>query len=146
MLKLNSRIMFEAMVREALKGNDEDKANEVRTKIIKVLASDDMIHVGYTKEWLNQEIYEASIKNDEDNTTIMRLLSDAIKNSDLSLTYKYVLYTDSSNTDEYVEGDNYNDLYLQGDTIYDFLNMYCDMLEKYSNTYNEGLEELGLDK
>lgn len=146
MLKLNSRTTFEAIVQEALNGKDEDKANEVRTKIIKALASDNMIYMVYTREWLRGEIDQTGVTDVLEISKNMEILSNEIKNSDLSLTYKYILYTDSSNTDEYVEGDDYNDLYLQGDAIYDFLNMYCNLLEKYNNTYNEGLEELGLDK
>ena len=146
MLKLNSRATFEAIVMEALNGDDKDKANDVRTRIIKALASDDMIYVVYTKDWLRGEIDHADHEYDGEYNVTMRLLSEAIKNSDLTLTYKYVLYSDSSDTEDYVEADTYNDLYLQGDVIYDFLGMYCNLLEKYNSTFNEGLEELGLNK
>ena len=145
MLKLD-RTRFQKMVMETLNGKDKTKANNVRTKIIKDLASDGIIFVFYTRGWLREEIDQPWITDAWEISQNLKTLSDEIKNSDLSLAYKYVMCTDVSNTDKYVEGDNYNDLYLQGDAIYDFLNMYCNRLESYNSTCDEGLEDLGLNK
>ena len=139
------RTTFESMVREALNGDDKDKANDVRTRIIKALVSDDMIYAVYTRAWLRGEIDHADQEYDGECNVTMWHLAKNIKDSDLSLTYKYVLYNDSSDCCDYVEADTYSNLYRYGDIRYGFLGMYCNLLEKYNSTFNEGLEELGLN-
>lgn len=145
MLKLD-RTKFQEIVQEALNGKEETKARYIRARIMDTLYSDGMVNIVFTKEWLTQKVYKAGLKNDDGNSTILRWLSKVIRNSDLSLACKYVLYNYKRDTSKYVEADNYSDLYLQGDAMYDFLDMYCDLMEKYNNTYNDCLEALKLNK
>lgn len=116
-MKLN-RDMFLATVWDTIKGDDKDKANDVRTRIIKALDSDGKVSIVLTKD------------------------------SNVDPTYKYYLYENDAASDRYnyAVADTYSDLFRYGDIKYGFLGMYCDMLEKHNATYTEGLEELGLAK
>lgn len=123
---------FEDTAISAMEDNEQ-----VKERIIDALRKDDRLYVADEKQWVKEapeQFYDLSV------------LANIVKDSDLSLNYGYLLYTDESESDEFIEGDSYVDLFNQGDSTYDFLDMYETMLFDNGGSFEDGLKELGLNE